>query len=273
MRQEILNWDRKKNEKHWEPFLKFFETAPVTKEEYNFILKKEKDNDLENLIRHSKSHFDPVRKCLNSIYSKGKFVEQDLTKIDDNFLNGKTVNFKIFLDRIEKYPISQETFNRLIDSPNTTEDYNKYKQNIIKLSQRIINIANRLHRQDKVIQPIFYTPAEKISSDLERQVIKSKDDNPSIRKDRLSQASKIPEKIQMTTVGFKRNPDVVAEALLRANGVCEKCNKNAPFIRKKGNTPYLEVHHRVMLSDGGEDTVENAIAVCPNCHRELHFGM
>ena len=26
------------------------------------------------------------------------------------------------------------------------------------------------------------------------------------------------------------------------------------------------------LADGGADTVENAIAVCPNCHRELHYG-
>jgi 5-methylcytosine-specific restriction protein A len=76
----------------------------------------------------------------------------------------------------------------------------------------------------------------------------------------------------MTSVGFKRNPDVVVETLSRANGVCEKCNKNAPFLRKKDKTPYLEVHHKTMLSNGGEDTLENTIAVCPNCHRELHYG-
>ena len=23
----------------------------------------------------------------------------------------------------------------------------------------------------------------------------------------------------------------------------------------------------------GDDTVKNAIALCPNCHRELHFGV
>jgi len=28
-----------------------------------------------------------------------------------------------------------------------------------------------------------------------------------------------------------------------------------------------------MLSQGGEDIVENAIATCPNCHRQLHFGV
>ncbi len=25
--------------------------------------------------------------------------------------------------------------------------------------------------------------------------------------------------------------------------------------------------------DGGDDTVENALGLCPNCHRELHFDV
>ena len=68
-----------------------------------------------------------------------------------------------------------------------------------------------------------------------------------------------------------RNPDVVVEALLRANGVCERCKKPAPFARRSDGTPYLEVHHRIPLAVGGEDTVENAIALCPNCHRAAHY--
>jgi len=34
----------------------------------------------------------------------------------------------------------------------------------------------------------------------------------------------------------------------------------------------LEVHHKVPLAEGGDDTVENAIALCPNCHRHAHYG-
>ena len=26
------------------------------------------------------------------------------------------------------------------------------------------------------------------------------------------------------------------------------------------------------LADGGPDTVENAVALCPNCHRRLHYS-
>ncbi|MCG5076253.1 HNH endonuclease [Paraburkholderia sp. RG36] len=32
------------------------------------------------------------------------------------------------------------------------------------------------------------------------------------------------------------------------------------------------MHHPIRLADGGDNTFENAIAVCPNRHRERHFG-
>jgi 5-methylcytosine-specific restriction protein A len=83
----------------------------------------------------------------------------------------------------------------------------------------------------------------------------------------------IPKKVYTVVEQFDRNSDVIAEVLLRANGICECCKKPAPFIRAKDGTPYLEVHHKIPLAKGGEDTIENAEALCPNCHREKHFGI
>jgi len=34
----------------------------------------------------------------------------------------------------------------------------------------------------------------------------------------------------------------------------------------------LEIHHLKRLADGGSDKITNTIAVCPDCHRELHYG-
>jgi 5-methylcytosine-specific restriction protein A len=76
----------------------------------------------------------------------------------------------------------------------------------------------------------------------------------------------------MQGIRYQRNPDVVAAVLERANGHCERCRNPAPFLRSDG-TPYLEVHHSIGLADGGPDTVANALALCPNCHRELHYGL
>ena len=97
-------------------------------------------------------------------------------------------------------------------------------------------------------------------------------DDPVVRAVRLSQARRLPEKVLVQTHVYARNPDVVAEVLLRANGICEMCTEPAPFRRKSDGTPYLEVHHKIQLADNGEDTVQNAIAACPNCHRRAHYG-
>lgn len=93
------------------------------------------------------------------------------------------------------------------------------------------------------------------------------------RKKLIDQSEKFPSRVEVKTFIFSRNPYVVAETLERANGKCEECNKAAPFLRAKDNTPYLEVHHKIRLADGGEDTLENTLALCPNCHRKLHFGV
>lgn len=70
---------------------------------------------------------------------------------------------------------------------------------------------------------------------------------------------------------YQRDAKVKAWILKNAHGKCENCNQKAPFNAFDG-TPYLEVHHVRSLADGGPDTVENTIAVCPNCHKELHYG-
>jgi 5-methylcytosine-specific restriction protein A len=107
---------------------------------------------------------------------------------------------------------------------------------------------------------------------FERDVAKAYSDSASARALRLSASSPVPQRRTLPVEVFIRNPDVVAETLHRAGGICETCRKPAPFNRKTSGKPYLEVHHRVRLADGGLDTVDNAIAVCPNCHREAHYG-
>lgn len=70
---------------------------------------------------------------------------------------------------------------------------------------------------------------------------------------------------------YKRSAQVKHYVLLRAEGLCEACGEPAPFLRKDG-TPYLEPHHINRLSDGGLDHPLFIGAVCPDCHREIHYG-
>ena len=113
---------------------------------------------------------------------------------------------------------------------------------------------------------------EKLHEDLEKSLSKSLKDDDELIKKRLENAPRIPEKVQTTSNEFRRNPDVIAAVLKRSLGKCELCGSDAPFLKASDGTPYLEVHHWITLSDAGEDTVDNAGALCPNCHKHAHFG-
>lgn len=99
--------------------------------------------------------------------------------------------------------------------------------------------------------------------------------DPSIPKEAISNVPSIgndsPKKIQMVSNYYERDLKVVTYVLNEANGVCECCGEPAPFERDN-ETPFLEVHHLKGLGKGGSDTPRNAVALCPNCHRELHYG-
>ena len=87
--------------------------------------------------------------------------------------------------------------------------------------------------------------------------------------DRINKTVKQPGSRDSTTRVFQRSPHIKDYTLRRANGICELCNQKAPFNKPNGK-PYLEVHHIKHLADGGEDKIENAVALCPNCHRMMH---
>jgi 5-methylcytosine-specific restriction endonuclease McrA len=70
---------------------------------------------------------------------------------------------------------------------------------------------------------------------------------------------------------FVRCQRVVAWVLVHADGKCEYCQCPAPF-RDACGLPFLEVHHVRPLAEGGSDTVDNAVALCPNCHRAAHHA-
>lgn len=70
----------------------------------------------------------------------------------------------------------------------------------------------------------------------------------------------------------QRRSEAVKEYVLRrANGICEGCGEEAPFTTN-GGRPYLEAHHIRRLSDGGPDHPRWVVALCPNCHRRVHYG-
>jgi 5-methylcytosine-specific restriction endonuclease McrA len=80
-----------------------------------------------------------------------------------------------------------------------------------------------------------------------------------------------PRKRSVTTEQFYRDPEVKTWVLQTSKGYCDYCEEKAPF-QDDHNLPFLEVHHVIPLGEGGPDTISNAVALCPNCHRAMHHA-
>ena len=59
---------------------------------------------------------------------------------------------------------------------------------------------------------------------------------------------------------------------------CEYDNLHFSFIQEKDNKQYVEAHHIIPLKyqdkfENSLDVYANVIALCPNCHRKIHYGL
>lgn len=81
-----------------------------------------------------------------------------------------------------------------------------------------------------------------------------------------------PAKRAIRRDDFIRNRFVINAAIWRSKGLCEMPGCKRKLFRRDDDLPYLEVHHVTPLSEGGDDALSNVAALCPHCHREMHYG-
>jgi 5-methylcytosine-specific restriction enzyme A len=102
-----------------------------------------------------------------------------------------------------------------------------------------------------------------------REKIAKKLSNEELAK-RAKHASRKSKSRKVTTKTYERDAYVSEYAKRWANGICQLCEKPAPFKNKQGE-PHLHTHHIEWLSRGGEDSIYNTVAICPNCHDRMHI--
>lgn len=89
---------------------------------------------------------------------------------------------------------------------------------------------------------------------------------------RAKKAKGKPKKRSVSREEFIRDPYVAAAAILLAKGKCSMTGCKSSLFEKDDVAAYLEAHHVTPLGENGDDTIANTVAMCPHCHRELHFG-
>ncbi|MXV35138.1 MULTISPECIES: HNH endonuclease signature motif containing protein [unclassified Saccharibacter] len=130
--------------------------------------------------------------------------------------------------------------------------------------------------QGNLRKAIVFTliPQDYVSKKVKSLTIQAPDQTPlHTLREKAFKAVAVPELKSKHTPGtvFSRSKAIRDYILARAEGKCEHCQRPAPFLTVQGY-PYLEAHHILRLTDGGPDHPKSIIALCPNCHREAHFG-
>ena len=95
--------------------------------------------------------------------------------------------------------------------------------------------------------------------------------------ERLDAPVEIPEHLPRVVYGWNRDRVVDEQVLAADRRKCEIDPDHRTFITRRNDELYLEGHHLIPLSRQNEfdkslDVYANIIGLCPNCHRQLHFG-
>jgi 5-methylcytosine-specific restriction protein A len=191
----------------------------------------------------------------------GLVGDQDLNKTQNKTLNESSTNgvgvhlFEVFVDK--EYTYQGQVRLEGVPYQERQPDSEGNIRNVWVFPLRLVDGA-----------PLVRS-AEEFWAVQAKKENKAKRLSDSELKERAANAPRVPGRRKTQTTQYERSPYVAQLAKRRGNGVCDLCDQPAPFNRKDGS-PYLESHHIVWLSKGGEDTASNTVALRPNCHRKKH---
>lgn len=186
-----------------------------------------------------------------------------------------------------------ETVEENVDGTKKKKTFHKYIGQIEMINKEYIEVENgrnvykfplKVLKGEKVYTEADLKNVEKESQkkvtkltydEIKRRAIEASEankesDDQNSTADKHKKKKRKSSKRTVKTVVYDRDEYISAFVKLEAKGKCQLCEQDAPFIDKY-DVPYLESHHIIWLSEGGKDTIENCVALCPNCHRKMHI--
>lgn len=149
---------------------------------------------------------------------------------------------------------------KLINWKRNNSDYHFNKMSLFQFTYYLYKTYGEPTNKVNVGRNIKNPDEEKNPYDsfFNKNILKSLFENKEVKKTKISPREAVIRSNQLRQY-----------AKLVAHGYCQLCGNKAPFETESG--PFLETHHIDWLSEGGNDSVENVVAICPNCHRKMHY--
>jgi len=249
------------------------------------------DSDLDPPKLFIKAIYDTTQTVQNEANDPGNGSLENETNYDHDGITRSDLAYLIYLTNDKGFSY-EDAINLLIgyytmpsDLPNKYTDvkFTKFLENLgivqvdhgkYELSPEILqnygkqigdlSIYNRPMEPENVDLEQFTTARASAYSDIESDDFKR-------------QNEREPLKIEVgTRVQYKKEPRISKTALVRAEHECAINSEHVTFAGKDGE-PYMEAHHLIPMSAQGDfdvniDRLENIVALCPTCHRAIHYG-
>lgn len=226
-------------------------------------------SDRDKIKDYIKENQDILKKYINADLFYGNLLQEN----DAN-------KWPITLYKPEPDPLEEWAYTNFLGCDKIIEIINKYfkKNKVQKNSNK--NVVTDVEYNDysegkiipKIVKALENTDGNLIETEKIEQYkfgIKKVNETDFIELAKKCKENNVKERI--TTVKQYSRSIIVSEFARRmAKGICQLCGENAPFLNKEGE-PFLEVHHIKELANGGSDSLDNVIALCPNCHRKIHI--
>ena len=223
------------------------------------------------LDKRTKIELNGREKLSSGIYAVAEIIGEPEYKSnkDDNFwLDKEMSNEKAWRAKI-RYT------KNLLDSPLLIKDLKLIneinKQSVLIKSQqssswpanklefeKIMDIINiQLETIERIKNEVIYDVL-----DMERLILKYQNSTPKIKE-------YISRKIERGEISQKIKKIYNYECM-----ICKSQNQKSHCFNKKNGTPYIETHHFFPVRNLQEGLlgIKNLMTVCPNHHRQLHYG-
>lgn len=188
-----------------------------------------------------------------------------LKELDEKLIKDSGIIYTAYQDMIDEEISSNDL--KIIASKFNINNYQDLK-GIVTLENIRVTYNNFDLDEDNDNFNAFQEEEENYHQGVEEKLAKKLSDEE--LETRAKHASKKATSRHVTINNYERETSVTEYAKRWAKGICQLCDAPAPFKNKKGE-PHLHTHHVEWLSRGGEDSIENTVALCPNCHDRMHI--
>jgi len=219
-----------------------------------------------------------VGKEYNYFFIFGEYLREDKKEANRLFANP---SWKYFwrikeIKRIKPFSLEELIAKTRRDKKSFYKDYrgeemtHRVVVNILPEDEELFNSFTEIidsQAGDTLEEDIFNKMVLMEEKELKSKKIEPEDNLSKIKKISENNLQKIKRKRESKSVVYTRDPELAARIKLLYNNKCQVCGET--FIIPGSQDYYSESHHIIPLREGGGDTFNNIIIVCPTCHKKF----